>query len=58
MDKNKLIYDLSLICVKQCLSDIQPVGIDDTCEYAIEAFENSFKKLSDSIEPVLERINA
>lgn len=58
MDKNKLIYDLSLICVKQCLTEIQPSNMDDACNNVIEAFEKAYNKISESIEPVLERINA
>lgn len=57
VDKSKLIYDLSLICVKQCLIDTQPSCMDETCNNVIQAFENAYSKISASIEPVFEKIN-
>lgn len=58
MDKDKLIYDLSLICVKQCLLDTEPSDMETACEYSVKAFENAYKTLSTLIEPILASIDA
>ena len=56
-DKNKLVYDLSLICVNQCLQDIQPASMDEACKNSIDAFEKAYSKISALIEPGVERLN-
>ncbi len=56
-EKNKLVYDLSLICVNQCLQDIQPASMDEACKNSIDAFEKAYSKISALIEPVVERLN-
>ena len=58
LDKNKLVYDLSLICVNQCLQDIQPTSMDEACKNSIDAFEKAYSEISALIEPVVERLNA
>ena len=57
MDKEKLVYDLALLCVKQCLTANDPSDMEEACDLAIRAFENAYSKISDSINPTLERIN-
>ena len=57
IDKDKLIYDLSLICVTQCLNDISPSNMDDACDYAVKSFNKACHKISELIEPVIKSID-
>ena len=58
IDKDKLIYDLSLICVTQCLNDISPSNMDDTCDYAVKSFNKACHKISELIKPSIKDIDA
>ncbi len=57
MDKEKVVYDLALLCVKQCLVANDPSDMEEACDLAVRAFENAYIKINDSIDPTIERIN-
>ena len=57
MDKDKLVYDLAMICVKQCLTESEPANMDDACDLAVKAFEKAYEKITALIDPAFESIN-
>ncbi len=54
MDKERIVYDLAMICVKQCLSNINPSDMDEACDLSVKAFENAYTKINSLIKPAVE----
>lgn len=57
MNREKFAYDLSLLCVSHALEDLNPTDMDETVDFALKCFKNSYNKILRSSDPVLEIID-